>query len=391
MNFDEIVERIHTGSLKWDGLEALFGEKNLLPLWVADMDFRAPEEVISALHTRVEHGVFGYQAPQEELDQAIIDWWNTRHHFAIERDWLVHCPGVVPSLSLSVQTFTDPNDSIVIQPPVYPPFFKVIKENGRLAVNNPLQLIEGQYKMDFDHLAQQFEKGAKMLILCNPHNPVGRVFNREELDTLGKLCEHYGVTVLSDEIHGDLVYPPHVHTPFASVREEFLSFSITFAAPSKTFNIAGLHASYAIIPNPTLRKTFIKALDRLGLRMQNVLSSAAMQAAYRFGAPWLNELLVYLQDNLIFLQHELQSRLPEITMQIPQGTYLAWLDCRKLGLSTDELSTFMVRQAGLALNSGAAFGIEGEGFMRLNIACPRSTLQRAIDQLEHAVKQIRTN
>ncbi len=389
MNFDHFIDRYHTASLKWDGLNPLYGAHDLLPLWVADMDFRAPSEVIQALHDRVEHGIFGYQTVQEEQDQAIIDWWRKRHDFAIEREWIVYAPGVVPSLSIAVQEFTDMTDAIIIQPPVYPPFTKVVKGNGRRVAHNPLRHDQGGYRIDFDDLEQCLKIGAKMLILCNPHNPVGRVFDHAELEQIGSLCAHYGTMVVSDEIHGDLVYAPNRHIPFASVREDFLQFSVTCAAPSKTFNIAGLHASYTIIPNPTLRKTFSHALDRLALRSQNVLSSTAMLAAYRYGGAWLDQLLPYLQENLEFLQKELQTRIPEITMELPEGTYLAWLDCRKLGLQGVQLKQFIIEKAKLALNDGATFGLGGDGFMRVNTACTRQTLAQAINQLETAVIELR--
>ncbi|MCI0182690.1 MAG: pyridoxal phosphate-dependent aminotransferase [Acidibacillus sp.] len=388
MDFDQLYDRRHTASLKWDALLQLYGAEDLLPLWVADMDFRVPNEVLSALHERVEHGIFGYQSPREDQTQAIVDWWQKRHQFHIEPEWIVYAPGVVPSLSLAVQELTDPQDKVIIQPPVYPPFTKVVKENDRQVVHNPLHHEHGRYTIDFENLEQRLQEGAKMLILCNPHNPVGRVFDHSELTRLGDLCERYGTLVVSDEIHGDLVYTPHKHIPFASVDERFMQFSLTCAAPSKTFNIAGFHASYMVIPNETLRKTFSKALDRLALRSQNVLSSTAMLAAYRHGEPWLDELLPYLKENLTFLQEELQKRIPEISMEMPEGTYLAWLDCRKLGLDGEELKKFMIEKAKLALNDGAAFGLGGEGFMRVNVACPRTTLVQAIHQLEHAVTEL---
>ena len=387
-NFDEIQQRFGTDCLKWDGAEAQFGAPNLLPMWVADMDFRVPEPVLQALQERIAHGIFGYYYPPEQLVQSIVDWWRTRHSFSIDPTWLVQSPGVVPSLSLAVQTFTEQGDKVLIQTPAYPPFFDVITKNGRQVVENPLSILQGHYAIDFEDLETKLSDGVKMMILCSPHNPVGRVWSREELLQIGALCLRHNVLVLSDEIHADLVFSGHSHIPFAALTEELAQRSLVFAAPSKTFNIAGLHKSYAIIPNATLRQQFHDELRRLALTSENVLSALATQVAYSQGAPWLDELLAYLESNLDWLETFVAFRMPGVHMIRPQGTHLVWLDFRSFGMEAEQLQAFIVQEAKVALSDGKTYGASGAGFLRMNIACAHATLQTGLERIASALEQL---
>ncbi len=388
INFDEAHPRIGTDCLKWDGATAQFGAPDLLPMWVADMDFRVPEPVLLALRERVEHGIFGYYYPSGQLVQSIIDWWDARHSLSLDPAWLVQSPGVVPSLSLAVRTFTAPGDSVLIQTPAYPPFFNVIEKNGRQVVQNPLHVHQGRYAIDFEDLETKLSQDVKMMILCSPHNPVGRVWTREELLRLGELCLRRGVLLVSDEIHADLVFHGHTHIPFTALDDELAQRSIVFAAPSKTFNIAGLHKSYAVIPNTTLRQQFRDELGRLALPSENVLSAVAMQAAYAQGAPWLDEALAYMESNLDWLETFMQSRMRGVHMMRPQGTHLVWLDFRAFGMDAQQLQSYIVREARVALSNGNTFGTDGEGFLRMNIACTRATLQTGAERIAAALDRL---
>ncbi|MHB1627478.1 MAG: MalY/PatB family protein [Bacilli bacterium] len=388
INFDETHSRIGTDCLKWDGAEAQFGAPDLLPMWVADMDFRVPEPVLLALRERVEHGIFGYYYPPGQLVQSIIDWWGARYSLSIDPAWLVQSPGVVPSLSVAVRTYTAPGDRVLIQTPAYPPFFNVIGKNGRQVVQNPLHVHEGRYAVDFEDLETKFSQGVKMMILCSPHNPVGRVWTREELLRLGELCLRRDVLLVSDEIHADLVFSGHTHIPFTALADELAQRSIVFAAPSKTFNIAGLHKSYGVIPNATLRQQFRDELGRLALTSENVLSAAAMQAAYAQGAPWLDEALAYMEGNLDWLEAFVQTRMRGAHMTRPQGTHLVWLDFRAFGMDAQRLQSYIVREARVALSNGKTFGANGEGFLRMNIACPRATLQTGAERIAAALDRL---
>ena len=387
-NFDEVVPRRGTASLKWDGLLERYGDADLLPLWVADMDFKTPPEVIRELVERVQHGIFGYTIRPDSYFDAIQQWFMTRHGWKVERDWIDHAPGVVPALGLIVETFTEPGDKVIIQPPVYHPFFSVVESQGRELVQNPLLYRDGTYEMDFDDLAAKAESGAKILILCSPHNPVGRVWSREELMRLGDICLSHDILVVSDEIHGDLIYPGHRQIPFASISTEFANRSITCTAPSKTFNLAGLQTCSIIVPNDKTRETFHNALVARMMGGANTLGMVALEAAYRHGGPWLDELMVYLSENLAFLETSIQSRMPRLRVIQPEGTYMVWIDFRGLGIETKTLEEFVVKRARLALNAGSMFGVEGEGFMRMNIACPRSTLEQALNQLANAIETL---
>ena len=386
-DFDSMPERRGTGSVKWDLVDSLFGGDGLLPAWVADMDFPSPQPVVDALAARANHGIFGYAACMDSWYEAITCWQRERHGLAVDRDWIVYCPGVVPALSMAVQAFTAPGDGVIVQQPVYYPFMRSIAANGRRVLDNTLVLSsEGRYEMDFDDLRKK-AAGAKLLILCSPHNPVGRVWERGELERLGSICLENGVTVVADEIHEDLVLPGHEHTPFAGISKSFLQASITCASPSKTFNLAGLHTAYAIIADPHKRKLFSEALVRSGLQWPSVFATVGLEAAYGAGGPWLGQLLAYLKENLEYLKQFIAARLPRVRVIEPEATYLVWLDFRGLGLEYQELKELMQRQARVALDEGYIFGDSGRGFERINIACPRSILRECLERMAETVER----
>lgn len=387
-DFNQLVNRKNTLSYKWDQSERLFGTQDVLPMWVADMDFPAPPEVVEALKERAEHGIYGYTIKSPEYYQAIAEWIEKRHGWTVQQEWLCYSPGVVTALSLLVSCLTEPGDKVIIQTPVYPPFYSVVKNNKRTLVTNPLVLRNGRYEMDFDGLERSIDSQVKLLILCSPHNPVGRVWSREELKRLGEICLKHNIKVITDEIHGDLVFKPNLHIPYASLSEEHARQSITCLAPSKTFNLAGLKTSTIIIPDPQIRRVYKERLTTLSLELEGYFGATATEAAYRMGEEWLEELLIYLKDNLEYLKEYIKSKIPAIKVIESEGTYLAWLDCRELGFSGKQLKEFMIKEAKLGLNDGASFGTDGEGFMRLNFACPRSILQEGLQRLENAVNKV---
>lgn len=384
-DFDKVINRFNTGSIKWDESENLFGEKDLLPMWVADMDFMAPAPVIEAMKERVEHGIFGYTSRPDSYYEAVIGWMQRRHQWSVQKEWICHCPGVVPALSYIVQAFTQPGEKVVIQPPVYYPFTNVVAGNGRQVVHNPLKYEDGRYTMDFEDLLRKLDPDVKLLILCNPHNPGGRVWTREELTRLGDICTRHNVRIVSDEIHCDLVLKGHTHTPLAAISEEFAQNTIMCTAPSKTFNLAGLQTSNIIIPNEDMREVFQATMDTLALRLTNTLGVVATESAYRYGDEWLDQLLDYLQQNLEFLTDYIERSINGIKVIKPEATYLVWLDCRELGMDTESLQQFILKEAKVAVNQGFTFGPGGEGFIRMNIACPRSVLEEGLRRIEKAV------
>ena len=385
--FDTVIARHNSGSTKWDDAAALFGSEDVLPFWVADMDFPSPPAVSEALTARLQHGIFGYPSPHSYAYDAVTDWMDKRHNWKTSPDWMVSTPGVVTAITLAVQTFTKPGDKVIIQPPVYPPFFSSVKNQDRIVLENPLVYENGSYHMDFDDLAKKAHE-AKMLILCSPHNPVGRVWLRAELTRLVKICLDNDVLLLADEIHSDLVYPGHQHIPLASLETGSEDKIITLTAPSKTFNTAGLYTSIAIISNAILRNQFSQTVQFLGINKSNVFGITALEAAYRHGAPWLDELLVYLEGNAQYLTEFIAANIPAITVDKPQGTYLAWLDCRNLKLSHQELVQFFAQKAKVGLNDGITFGHQGTGFMRLNFGCPRPLLEEGLKRITLAVNQL---
>ena len=385
-NFDEIIDRRGTNCVKYDQLEERFGDRNLIPLWVADMDFRTPDFIVNALRERCDHEIFGYTFDSDEYYQSIINWVHYKHDWNIEREWLSYIPGIVKGIAFAVQCFTEKGDKVIIQPPVYHPFRIVPESLGREIVYNPLKLEEEGYQMDFEQLEQIIDDRCKLLILCSPHNPGGIVWSKETLTRLAEICARRGVLVISDEIHAEIAFPQYKHRPFASVSQEAANNSITFMAPSKTFNIAGIVTSYAIVPNEAIRKRFYDFLEAGEFNAGTIFSYTATIAAYTYGAEWLQQMRNYVMDNVRFVNDYLKYHIPSIKVYQPQASFLVWLDCRELRLPQEELVALFTQKAGLALNDGAMFGPGGEGFMRLNIGCPRSVLEQALDALKKAIK-----
>jgi cystathionine beta-lyase len=383
-DFDRVIDRRPSDSIKWSRNEKFFGSANVISAWIADMDFEAPAPVIEAIRARAAHGIYGYPIRPPDYYEPLGNWMRQRHHWAIQTEWITHTPGVIPGLCLAIHAFTQPGDKIIIQPPVYPPFFSVIKNNGRQLVFNPLRPVERTYRMDLEHLEKQIDARTKLLILCSPHNPVGRVWTRDELMALGDVCLRHNILIVSDEIHCDLILRGAPHTPLASLDDALAQNTITCVAPSKTFNIPGLYTAAAIIPNARLRAQFNTARENLGLDGINLFGLAGLYAAYRDGAEWLDQLLVYLRGNLELLENYFEKSIPRIQLTWLEGTYLAWLDARGLGLDESGLRQWMRTRARVAMNEGHTFGEEGRGFLRFNFGCPRATLTEALQRIEQA-------
>ncbi|ABS48747.1 MULTISPECIES: MalY/PatB family protein [Yersinia pseudotuberculosis complex] len=389
-NFDEVIDRSNTACEKWDAhyLNARFGMTDLTPMWVADMDFRSPDSVISALSERVNHGIYGYTFRPDSFLDAITQWVKKRHQWLIKPEWISHSPGVVPGLAMAIRGLTKPGDKILIQSPVYHHFANVIARNDREVVASELLYGNEKYDIDFAHFEACIATGVKLFILCNPHNPVGRVWTRDELTTMGNICLRHNVIVIADEIHCDIVFKGSKFTPFASISPDFENNSITCMAPSKTFNLLGTQTSAIIIPNQELRNKYETELNSLALGNPNPFGVIALETAYKEGEEWLESLLGYLQHNLDFAVDFFKKYIPKITLVKPEGTYLLWLDCRGLGLTPYELEQFILTKAKLALNEGHIFGESGENFMRMNIGCPKSVLTSALIQLKYAVDDL---
>lgn len=412
-NFDKITNRKGTNCLKYDFAVERGKPADVLPLWVADMDFPVSEEISKSLHAAVEHGIYGYTQPKDAYYNAVMNWMERKHNWKTKRKWIVKTPGVVFALGAAVKAFTDPGDAILIQNPVYYPFTNIIRDNNRKVVDNTLVYhpvtertvvpvttddaseqqinnvgtVSPAYQIDFEDFERKIEQEhVKLFILCNPHNPVGRVWTVEELQKLGEICLRHHVIVVSDEIHNDFVYPGYEHTVFANVDPRFAEFTLTCTAPSKTFNLAGLQISNIFIPNENLRKAFKAEIDKTGYDEPNALGVVACEAAYRAGEDWLDQLKAYLLKNLNFLRDFLQEKIPQIHLVEPEGTYLVWLDCSELGITGKELDQFIVDKAGLWLDGGSMFGPSGAAFQRVNIACPQATLELALNKLKEAVE-----
>lgn len=388
INFNIVVNRKNTNCLKYDFAVRRGRPENVLPLWVADMDFKVAPEITQAIEKRVAHGIFGYSEVKEEYFEAVSAWMEQKHGWHVKEDWLVKTPGVVFALAMAVQAFTEPGDAVIIQQPVYYPFSEVIADNGRRIVDNTLELKEdGKYHINFEDFEQKVkENHVKLFLLCSPHNPVGRVWTKEELKKIAAICRKYDVIVVSDEIHEDFVFNGK-HQVFADLSEDAKNRTITCTAPSKTFNLAGLQVSNIWIANPKLRDKFKKQIAAAGYSQLNTLGLTACEAAYRYGGEWHAELLGYLKSNLNFLREFLQTRLPEVKLIEPEGTYLVWLDFGSLGLTEEQREELLTKKAGIWLDSGAIFGAAGEGFERINITCPRSILKDALERIERAVRQ----
>ncbi|QTA38255.1 pyridoxal phosphate-dependent aminotransferase [Thermosipho ferrireducens] len=383
-NFDRIPDRSGTNSFKWDW-KWRGKSSEILPMWVADMDFEAPPEVIAAIMDRAKHGVYGYTFYPQSYFESIINWFDSMHDYKIKREWILTIPGVVPGISFAIQAFTLPGDGIIVQPPVYSPFYKVISELGRKIILNPLKERNGYYEMDFENLLNIIDDRTKMLILCSPHNPVGRVWRKEELLELGKICLKHNILVVSDEIHCDIVYSPHKHTVFSSLSKEISDISLVLTAPSKTFNIAGLQMGNAIIPNFELRKRYKALLKSHHLVMSNLFGIVATEVAYKYGKQWLEELLVYLKGNVDFVQAFLQKNIPEVRLTIPEGTFLLWLDFRQFREDINK----MLLSNNLWLSDGNEFGFGGKGFQRMNIATSRDIIKKAMNIIKSTVESVK--
>ncbi len=382
-NFDEIIDRRGTDCIKWDAVGERWGRNDLLPLWVADMDFRTPPFVIDALKKRLEHEILGYTFACEEWYTSIINWLQQRYQWKVTREMLTFVPGIVRGLAFAIQCFTEKGDKVMVMPPVYHPFFLVTEKNRREVVYSPLVLRDGQYHIDFERFRKDVQ-GCKMLILSNPHNPGGRVWTAEELEQIAEICYESGTLVISDEIHADLTLPPYKHSTFALVSDKARRNSLVFMSPSKAFNMPGLASSYCIIENDGIRHRFQEYMEASELNEGHLFAYLSVAAAYTNGTEWLDQVIAYIQANIDFTEKYLRDYIPGIHMIRPQASYLIFLDCRALGLSQKELVDLFVDGAHLALNNGTTFGKEGEGFMRLNVACPRSVLEKALGQLREA-------
>ena len=385
-DFDKVIQRKGTNSLKYDFAEEYGKPADALPLWVADMDFQTAPPILKRLEQLVQHGIFGYTDHKEDYVQAVKNWYQHRFAWDIQGEWIVKMPGVVAALAMAVRAFTKEGDSVLIQRPVYHPFSSVVETNRRNLVNNPLKLVNGYYEIDFDDFEKKIvEHQVKLFILCSPHNPVGRVWKEWELKRMGDICLKYKVLVASDEIHSDFVWQGFRHRVFASLSPAYQEITITCTAPSKTFNLAGLQAANVMIADPQLREKFRQESWSAGYSELNAMGLAACQAAYEEGGEWLEELKEYIWGNYLFLKEYLEAKMPQVTPGVLEGTYLVWLDFRNLGLGEEKLEEMIVNRARVWFNGGTVFGPEGEGFQRVNIACPRPVLAEALKRLEQAV------
>lgn len=383
-NFDEIVPREGTNCLKYDAREMFFKSKDALPLWVADMDFKTPDFIIDAIKKRVDHEIFGYTFRADSYYQAIIDWMKGRHDWEIQKEWISFSPGVVAGLTFAIETFSKPGDGVIVQPPVYFPFFDSVKGTKRKMIENPLKIENGRYTFDLEDLRSKIDKNTKLLLLCNPQNPGGMVWKKEELVALTDICIENNIMIISDEIHSDLIFKGNKHIPLASISEEVAENCMVLMAPSKTFNVAGFSSSILVIPN---KRNFVRYERAIGvghLGMGNIFGTIAMEAAYTSGDEWLEQLLEYLSENYRLLEDFFKTKLPRVKVMKPEATYLIWLDFTSYEMKNDELMKFTIENANVALNDGGRFGTGGDGWLRINIGCPRSILEEALKRLEKA-------
>lgn len=387
-DFDRQAERTGTRSIKWDGREKVFGNAGVIPLWVADMDFETPEFIRKRIARRLEHPFLGYTFRGDGFASSFTGWVQRRHNWTVDPAWLTFMPGVVSAVSVAVLAYTQPDDEVIIQPPVYHPFYFCVEGHGRKLILNHLIHKDGRFTFDLELLRSQITPKTRMLILSSPHNPGGTVWTPEELDGLVAVCKEHNIWIISDEIHSDLIFSPNQHTPILKVAEDYQERIVITMAPSKTFNLAAMSTSVVVIPDPKARKTYEDLVHTLHIGMGNVFGFEALEAAYEEGDQWLDQLLVYLKDNRQFIFDFLRKELPQVEMMVPEATYMAWLDFGKLGMAQDELNKFMIEKAGLGLNSGTQFGPGGKGFMRLNFSCQRSLLAQALKQLKTAIDQI---
>ena len=392
-DFDQVCNRKNTDCLKWDMMEPIFGSGDLIPLWVADMDLPVAKPIIDALKKRVEHPFYGYSQAGTSVLNSVVERMKRKFNWNIKPEWIVFTPGVVPALHVAVRSLTHPGDEVILQEPTYHPFFPVVVNSGCKIVNNGLKMNNNRYEIDYKGLEEKFHSKSrsfqeagriKTIIFCNPHNPIGRLWKRDEIIKMGEIAINNGAVVISDEIHCEILFKDQKHTPFASISKKFEQNSIVCMSPSKTFNLAGLEVSTIIIPNKKLRDNFINT--RYGIVPNpNVFGYIALEAAYRYGDEWLEQVLDYLQKNLDYLKQYLENKIPNIRVVDPEGTYLIWLDCRDLGMDNQTLSNFMKKKAKVGLEDGFIFGESGSGFMRMNIACSRSVLHEALNRIENAI------
>lgn len=388
LDFDTIIDRKNTNSLKYDFAIRRGKPADVLPLWVADMDFKVSSYIQDAIVKAAEHGIFGYSETKEEYFEIVRKWMKKHYDWEVSERWLIKTPGIVFALAMAVKAYTQPGDGVLICQPVYYPFSEVITDNGRRIVDSTLTADEnGRYQIDFEDFEKKIvDEKVKLFLLCNPHNPVGRVWSRKELETIGDICKKHGVIVVSDEIHADFSFSEK-HLVFADVKEEYKDFSVVCTSPTKTFNIAGLQISNIFIPDQKLRRLFKDQVNAAGYSQVNTFGIVACEAAYENGEEWLEGVLRYIQDNIAYLKEYIDKNIPKLSVREPEGTYLVWIDFRKLGLSGNELENLIVKKAGLWLDSGAIFGPAGEGYQRINVACPRKTLTEALDRIRDAVEE----
>lgn len=385
-DFDKLISRRGTDSYKWDSTNS----EEVLPMWVADMDFHTAPAVVNALRCRVEHGIFGYTRVPDSYYEAVTDWFSRRHGWEIDREWMIYTSGVVPAVSAIIKALTTPGDKVLVQTPVYNCFFSSIRNNGCEIVSSPLQKTGDTYRIDFDDLEQKVaDEKVKVMLLCNPHNPVGRVWTREELIRIGDICLRYDVTVVSDEIHCELIFPGHIHTPFASLSDEFLRHSVTCISPSKAFNIAGLQIANIICADEKMHQKIDKAININEVCDVNPFGVIATMAAYNEGEEWLRLLLEYLYENYICMRNFCREHLPDFPVTTLEGTYLVWMDCHALKMASEQLEEALIRETRLHLNAGTMYGEEGEGFMRWNIACPRARLLDGLKRFRDFIEKVR--
>jgi len=387
MNFQQVYNRKDTNSVKWDNLSEVFKADDIIPLWIADMDFKAPNEVNDAIIRRAKHGIYGYTMVNDKTKKLILNWLKNRHQWHVSKDVITFSPNVIMGLHHAIQSFTEQEDKIMIQTPVYTPFFNIIKNNKRHMIENPLIYENHTYKIDFNLFEEQLKQGVKAFIMCSPHNPVGRVWKKSELTKIAELCVKYNVLILSDEIHADLVFEGNKHIPIASLSEEIAHQTITFMSPTKTFNLAGLQASYMIVYDKKKQSKMQQALTNSGAGMLNTMGLTALESAYEYGESWLNELMKVINHNKRVVENVIKNKLNDkLSVVASEGTYLLWIDCQQLQMDDHQLQQFMVEKAKVGLNRGISYGKDGSQFMRMNIACPTKTVEQAMEQIVSAIR-----
>ena len=387
-NFDEINNRKVNFSSKYDELKVKFGTDDLIPMWIADMDFKTAKPIIDAIINRAEQGIFGYVSRPDSYFESACEWYKKKYGWNLKSEWMSHSHGVIPGMVMMIKEFTKPKDKIIIQSPVYNEFFEIVEDHDRELVINPLKIINGRYEMDYKDLEEKAKIGAKMFFLCNPHNPVGRVWTKEELTKLGEICMKYGIQVIADEIHCELVYGNNKYTPFASISQDLFKNSITCISPSKTFNLAGLQSSILIFGNKEQREVYNHLLQIQDIKRNNCFNLVATEAAYRDGEEWLKQLLIYLKGNLDLVNNYIKLNIPKLKTYTPEGTYFAWVNCKELEMNAQELESFMINKVKVAFALGLWYGKDSEGYIRMNVACPRSVVEQALIRLKTAIDRL---